>query len=282
MTGAFDLGVIDMGDDVAHFDACSLGGALGRFFCGLGNCGNDDRGGVVDPNLTHGGALIELCFWNDVGAFEREWCFFSGAFDEELDLFAFAKHDVFVHAIEAAEEAVYLFAIDGNDFVTDEHAGFLCWAIRCDVADFGAIDEVLGLSNDPDEAGGKEGEAETEGGAGCSDDDFVDGLDGREFFAAFGIASFDCFHGGHLRERDVTSGRDTSQTVLHAVDGLFPNRLSEPNVELVDDQAPPFCGEEVTELVDEDEDVEEPNDDDDGSEEDQEIHGWVKIVVQGR
>ena len=82
---------------------------------------------------------------------------------------------------------------------------------------------------------------------------------GRSSCGVLGLA-LDRLHRRHLRQGDVAAGRDRAEDVLHAVDLLFPDRLAEPDGELLDLQPPPARGQEVAQLVDDDEQVEEQND----------------------
>ena len=72
---------------------------------------------------------------------------------------------------------------------------------------------------------------------------------------AFALA-FDGFHRGHLRQGDVAAGGDAAEGVFDAVDLGLPDRLAEPDGEAVNLQAAPARGQEVAELMHEDEQVE--------------------------
>ena len=148
--------------------------------------------------------------------------------------------------------------------------------------DGGGLGIADGFADDVDDAGEEEGEAETEEGAGEGDDDFLPGRGGGEFLAGrFGFA-FDGFHGGHLREGDVTAAGDGAEDVFDAVDFLRPKRLAEPDGELVDLEAAPFGGEEVAEFVDDDEDVKEQDDFREGDDGEEERLGAVDDAEEGK
>src|SRR5690606_23043665 len=76
-------------------------------------------------------------------------------------------------------------------------------------------------------------------------------------------AAFDGSNGSHLRQGNEAAGGNPAESVLDAVDGFFPDGLSEPDLEAVDLEPAPAPGEEMTELVNEDDDVENHQDDED-------------------
>ena len=78
--------------------------------------------------------------------------------------------------------------------------------------------------------------------------------------------ALDGFHRRHLRQRDVAAGGDRAEHVLDAVDFFRPERLAEPDGEFVDLQPAPFRGEEMAELMDDDQDVKEEDDFEKGDE----------------
>ncbi len=117
-----------------------------------------------------------------------------------------------------------------------------------------------GLADGPDDAGEEEGEGEAEERPGEGDDDFLPGRGGREFLARGLAFALDGFHGRHLRQGDVAAGGDGAEDVFDAVDFAGPERMAEPDGEFVDLEPAPFGGEEVAELMDDDEDVEEGDD----------------------
>ena len=137
-------------------------------------------------------------------------------------------------------------------------ARFIGGQVRLDVAnDGGGLGIAHRLADDPDDAREEEREAEAEERSRERDDDFLPGRRGRKLLARrFGLA-LDGLHRRHLRQRDIAAGGDGAENVFDAVDFFRPERLAEPDGELVDLQAAPARGEKMAELVDDDQDVEE-------------------------
>ena len=258
---------VHQGDAVADGEAGREGGAVGEdFFDGERFL----RG--ADADLAGGAAIVPVVLV--LGIFLREDVEGLGlvaALDDDGDGVGSAGDDAPDDGVAHAHEVRDGVVVNGEDFVAGLEARFVGGKVGLDVADDGG---GLGIADrfadDPDDAGEKEGEAEAEERAGEGDDDFLPGRGGREFLArGFGFA-LDSFHRRHLGQRDVAAGGDGAEDVLDAIDFLGPKRLAEPDGELVDFEAAPFGGEEVAELVDDDEDVKEENDfreGDDGEEE---------------
>ena len=89
---------------------------------------------------------------------------------------------------------------------------------------------------------------------------FCHGGRGREFLAGRVGLALDGLHGRHLRQRDVTAGGNGAEDVIDAVDFLRPERLAEPDGKLIDPEPAPFRGEEMAQLVDDDQDVKKEDD----------------------
>ena len=119
----------------------------------------------------------------------------------------------------------------------------------------------LGLADratyEPDNTGEEKGKAEAGGRTGSGHDDLVKGTGGRKIHPLLISLSLDRLHRGKLGNGHEPSGRNASQAVLHASHGLRPEGLAEPDGELLHLQAPPLRGEEVTQFMDHDEEVEE-------------------------
>ncbi len=69
--------------------------------------------------------------------------------------------------------------------------------------------------------------------------------------------AFDGFHRGHLREGHKTARRDAAQTVLDAFEFAFPQWFSKPYTKTLHHQTTPLGGQEMSEFVDDDQDVEQ-------------------------
>ena len=79
-------------------------------------------------------------------------------------------------------------------------------------------------------------------------------------------------HRCHLRQRHKAAKGNRAEAVFDAVDGLLPERLAEPDVEFVDLQPAPPRGEEVAPLMNDDHEIEDEDDQQEGSDEVEAFH----------
>ena len=86
--------------------------------------------------------------------------------------------------------------------------------------------------------------------------------------------------GAHLRQRDVTAGGDGTEDVFDAIDVLGPERLAEPDGELVDLEPAPLGRQEMAQLMDNDEDVEKEDDLQESDEREKEGTESVEVPVR--
>ncbi len=105
-----------------------------------------------------------------------------------------------------------------------------------------------------------EREEQTEERSGDGDDDFVERSDLRQTLAIDIHFAFDDVHRRELRQGDETAKRDRAERVLHAVDRLLPERFPKPDAKLFDHQTAPAGGEEVPQLMHDDEQIKKDND----------------------
>ncbi len=108
-------------------------------------------------------------------------------------------------------------------------------------------------------------QAKAEERTGKGHDDLVQGRNGGQRLCAF-RATFQRAHGSHLRQTDKTARGNAAQAIVHAVDGLLPDRLAEPDLKGFDLKAAPFGGEEVSEFVNHDHQVEHHDDQEEDAE----------------
>ena len=272
---------------VTGLEACVGGGAV---FLDLA-----DHGGFFasDADVFERGAFENAAeeggfFGSDAGGVGGHGALdeaLAGAVDFEVDVGAFAGDDGPADGVDEAFEAFDGLVVDFDDFIADLEAAFGGGAVFGDVADGGGDEGFgFGFAEPGDEEGEEGGEAEAEEGAGEGDDDFVEGGDGWQGFFGVDIA-FDGLHGGHLGEGDEATGGDAAEAVLDTVDGFFPERLAEPDLEAVDVEAAPAGGEEVAPFVDEDHQIEHQedlDDEDDGVEDFAEGAEREKPVHEGK
>src|SRR5205823_10993950 len=71
------------------------------------------------------------------------------------------------------------------------------------------------------------------------------------------ILTLNGFHRRHLRQRDITTGGNASQTKIHSIDFLLPNGFAKPDAKPLDHQStPPRC-QVMAELMNNNEQVEQ-------------------------
>jgi hypothetical protein len=174
---------------------------------------------------------------------------------------AFAAHHVPDDAVVHPGEAGHPVAIHLEDFVARQNARTRCRRILRHVTDdCGGVGFAHRVTDHPDDAREKEREQKTEERPRDRNDDFVQRGNGRELRAIGLDLALDDVHGRELRHRHKPAERQRAERVLHAVDGLLPDRLPEPDAELLHDKpAPPRC-EEMSQLMHDDEQVKEDED----------------------
>ncbi len=116
------------------------------------------------------------------------------------------------------------------------------------------------MADRPDDAGKSEREEQTKKRPGKGDDDFVERGNARERGAIDIHFALDDVHRRELRQGDKAAERNRAERVGDSVDFLFPDRLAEPDTELLDHQPAPFRREEMPELMHDDEQVKEDDD----------------------
>ncbi|MFM1944158.1 MAG: hypothetical protein RI897_3140 [Verrucomicrobiota bacterium] len=252
-SGGEEGGSVDFEDDVIGSDTCGGCGAIGH---DLG----DERGLFgFDADLSEGAAFVDFGFFAHESRVELDSL--AVAFEFDGDGISGAGDHAPGDTIADTAEAGYRVAVDLGDFVTWEDAGFGCGGVGVDVTDggggFGFTD---GASDAVDDEGEEDGEGEAEERSGEGDDDFIESRDGGEVFLGFVGFAFDGFHGGHLGEGDEAAGGDGSEGVDYAVDLFLPEGFTEPDGEFFHLKAAPAGGEEVSQFVDEDEEVKEEYD----------------------
>ena len=241
---------IHRNEDVTVLESCFNGGAT------LGDIAQHD---VVDlrpdADLAQPAALEPLgLFRLELGdEFERRWR--SCALDGELDLVAFAQDDALGDAVERPREAIDRIAVDVGDLIAGHDASLRRRAIFQHPADDLGGDEILGLADLIDDPSCQQGEQHRKQRARDRDNDFIKWRDRWQRLASL-AAPLDGLHRRHLGQCDKATRRNPTEPVLHPIDFLFPNRCAEPNLEALDAQAAPLGGEEVTQLVDKNNDVE--------------------------
>src|SRR6185369_1478151 len=82
------------------------------------------------------------------------------------------------------------------------------------------------------------------------------------------------FHRRELRELDEAAAWHTAEAVNHAVDLLFPQRFSKPNAKFLDNQPAPARGEEVTQLMNDDHEIEDYEDFDTDADDFEDLEHW--------
>jgi hypothetical protein len=133
------------------------------------------------------------------------------------------------------------------------------------------------LADHPDDAGENEREAEAEERSGKRDDDLLPGRRGRQFLAGRLGLALDGFHRCHLRQGDVTARWDRAEDVIDAVDFFGPKRLAKPDREFVDLKPAPLRGQEMAQLVDNDQDVKEKDDFEESDEGEKDRSGPIPV-----
>src|SRR6266702_3828236 len=116
------------------------------------------------------------------------------------------------------------------------------------------------MANRPDNAGKTQRQKQAEQRPGDRYDDFVERGNFRQPRAVHIRLTLDNVHRRELRQRNKSAKRKRAQRVLHTVDRLFPERLAEPDTELLDVNPAPARRQKMTELMHDDEQIKKNED----------------------
>ena len=148
------------------------------------------------------------------------------------------------------------FAIHRDDLIPGAHPGHGCGAAILHKSDDRGVEFALGFSDDPHDAGHGKSKAEAEKRASCSNDDFIERFDRWKLFAAIFGFPLQSLHGRELGDGNESARWNRAKSIFHTADGFAPDRLSEPDGKLLNDQTAPARCQKVTQFVDHNEQVE--------------------------
>ncbi len=145
---------------------------------------------------------------------------------------------------------------DRKDLISGEKSRALRRRIRYDITDLGRPFSFRnGTSDAPNDKGKKESETDAKKRSRKCDDDFIRGGNWRKLTTIQLGIPFHRLHRRHLRKGNKATGRNRSQTVFHAIDRLFPDRIPKPDSKFFHDKPAPTRRQIVTDLVHDDHQV---------------------------
>ena len=193
------------------------------------------------------------------------------------------QHNQFPDAFHIARPLVHRAAVHLHNPVAGQNAGLGRRAVRSNKVDRSHPHLHIRLAHHPDGHGKKHGQQERGDGAGGGHDDLVQGGNGLQILGKL-RSPFNSLHRSHLRQGNEAAGRNPAHPPLHAVDGLFPDGASKPDLEPVHVQAAPAGGEKVTQFMNENHEVKQHHHTEDngngGKNGKNAIHGsalWVRL-----